>query len=198
MPDIITPGLVPSADRAIFGATWKDLTGRTRSTSLDNPGEAAASAFSALVAASAALSNASPVELRGTVTTAYDDADPDWYVYDDAHAGVDTVAVFVAEDFASGDVQRWEVPAIDVTHLASGSDSIVDLGDANVVTMVSALQAYLNADGDNYTVKRAFLSSRSRRAAKSISQPRVADQIAEPSGTGSPGAGPGELELPSV
>lgn len=197
MPDVITPGDVPTRDLATAGWTFRDIAGATRSSSTSNPGSADFAALATLVGALATLSNASPIEIRANGRRELDTTDTDWFVLDEAFATVNTVAVFVAEDFAAEEVQAIEVPAPDASILSPGSSTVINLSLPVVATVVSAIEAFLNTGGgQNYAVVRGFISSRSKRARGAIQVPESA-QIGEPSPTALPSDEPGTLELPS-
>jgi len=191
-------GTVPTRTDDSGSVTFKDLRGSTRSMLVPNPGGGDLASFETVITEAAQMSNATPIRYNLTSGVEYDDSDAGWVVYDDAFSSVNTVAVFVFEDFVTSDIIRIEVPAVDAQFLAPGSDTIIDLGATPVGAFTAAALTHLNQGGASYDVKRGFLSERSKRSRGTVNKP-IPAQILEPNETTSePGDAPGTTEESGV
>lgn len=166
---------LPRITIASLSFTLMDTAGRLARTGISELTSAPSGGqITALSDAIGNISNAAVIAETGTAQSV--DTKTGRIVFDEAYSGVTEKAVFIFENSARRK-KKLEVPAPDASIF--GTDGLtVDYANASVVALVSAYTAIATG----YTLKRAFLSSRSRKAPTGNRPPTVSE--------------PGTLELP--
>jgi hypothetical protein len=165
---------------AVATVTLRDLGGEVARVSVSAGSFTGAQAL-AFATAVGQISNARVESLSTTTVNTYSLVLP----FDEAYASVTVKAMLIYQNLSTGQVVRVEIPAPDASiFLADGVT--VNAQNTLVLAVSGAIQAII---GSGFTLRRAFLSQRSRRI---IARP-LAPGSAEP-GTGQ--LPPGEPALP--
>lgn len=176
--------------KGVHGITVIDFGGRKKSTSIEVIGtQPSAAQINALRSAIGEATNGTTLEVRSSAIEGIDPTDAAVELYDEAYAAVNSVGVFVFQDFSTRDLQQIEVPAVDASLFEPDGETI-DPTNALALAIINAGVAALNAGGAGYTFQRGFLSGRVQRAAGR----RVNLPLEEPGIGENPPIGPGDVD----
>lgn len=176
----------PVFTQRALSISFQDFTGKPRSSRVVLSSAATDVQIDALELATGNLSNARAMDVTvSSETRQQNPANALNTAYDEAHATVEIVLVFVFQNDV-GEVQMVEIPAPDASLFNSDGSTPNDT-NALIIAYKAAALAAMNEGSGTYAYARGFRSTRSARANRA----RIPHQLVEPGGASQPPIAPG-------